>query len=141
MYIAPPRQKISVEAQDIDDLRSFYEIYFQTMTELKSAPIPYRLFNHIWNEFIPRNQAKIFVAEYNNKTIVGILLFTYKNVCHWTGNVSLEEYWDKRPTNLLLWRSIEWGVANNLELFDMGATVNDPSSGHYFFKKTWGGKK
>ena len=129
------------QANDLNDLRSYYEIYIHTMNRLKSTPLPYRFFEHIWKIFNPRNEVKIFIAEYNNKPVAGILQFIYKNVCYWTGNVSFEKYWDKRPTDLLLWHSIEWAVENNLKLFDMGSTINDPSSGHYFFKKTWGGKK
>jgi len=129
------------QAEDLNDLRSYYEIYVHTMSRLKIVPLPYRFFEYMWKVFSPKNEVKIFMAEYNNKLIAGILQLFYKKVCHWGGNVSLEEYWDKRPTDLLLWHSIEWAVENNLELFDMGSTANDPSSGHYFFKKTWGGKK
>jgi len=81
------------------------------------------------------------MAEYNNKPIAGILQFIYKKVCYWTGNVSLEEYWDKRPIDSLIWHSIKWAAENNLRLFDFGSTPNDPKSGHYFHKKTWGVKK
>ena len=129
------------QAEDLNDLQNYYEIYVHTMNRLKSNPLPYRFFEHIWKMFNPRNEVKIFMAEYNNKPVAGILQFIYKNVCYWTGNVSFEKYWDKRPTDVLLWHSIEWAVANDLELFDMGSTVDDPSSGHYFFKKTWGGTK
>lgn len=129
------------QAEDLNDLRSYYEIYVHTMSRLKSVPLPYRYFEYVWKVFSPKNEVKIFMAEYNNKLIAGILQLFYKKVCHWGGNVSLEEYWNKRPTDLLLWHSIEWAVANNLELFDMGSTINDPSSGHYFFKKSWGGTK
>jgi len=129
------------QAEDLNDLRRYYKIYVYTMNRLKSAPLPYRFFEYVWKVFSPKNEVKIFMAEYNNKPIAGILQFFYKKVCYWAGNVSLEGYWDKRPTDLLLWHSIEWAVANKFELFDMGSTINDPSSGHYFFKKTWGGKK
>jgi len=129
------------QAEDLNDLRSYYEIYVHTMSRLKNVPLPYRFFEYMWKVFSPKNEVKIFMAEYNNKLIAGILQLFYKKVCHWGGNVSLEEYWDKRPTDLLLWHSIEWAVANKFELFDMGSTINDLSSGHYFYKETWGGRK
>lgn len=129
------------EAQDLYDLQSFYKIYSRTMTQKRTTPLPYHLFHYIWDVFIPRNEAKIFVANYYNKPVGGILIFIYNGICHAWAWGSLKEYNDKRPIDLLLWHSIKWSFENNLKIFDLGNTDNDPSSGNYFFKRSWGGKK
>jgi len=135
------RGTIVYEAKDLGGLQNFYEIYVHSMTRLGTIPLPFSLLDHIWNVFIPKDEAKIFIAEYNNKPMGAILLFIYKGVCHaWTGG-SLDMYQDKRPMDVLLWHSIKWATTSGLELFDLGSTPNNPSSGHYFFKESWGGKK
>lgn len=129
------------QAEDLNDLRSYYEIYVRTMNRLKIVPLPYSYFEYIWKVFSPKNEAKIFMADYNNKPIAGVFLFFYKKVCHWAGNVSLEEYWDKRPTDLLLWNSIEWAVANKFELFDMGEHYQRPFIWALFLQEKLGRQK
>jgi len=135
------RGTVVYEAKNLTDLRNFHEIYVKTMIGLRSTSLPYRLFEYIWNEFVPKNGAKVFIAENDNKPIGAILLLVHKQICHaWSGG-SLDQYQDKRPMDVLLWHSIKWAFDRNLEVFDLGSTPSDPSSGHYFFKETWGGKK
>jgi predicted N-acyltransferase len=129
------------EAQDIDDLKDFYETYANTMSRLKSTPLPYRFFNCVWNTFVLKDQAKIFITEYENKAIGGILLLLHKDICHAWSCGSLYEYTDKRPLDLLIWNSIKWAHDQGYNIYDLGGTINDPSSGLYFYKKTWGGEK
>jgi lipid II:glycine glycyltransferase (peptidoglycan interpeptide bridge formation enzyme) len=135
------RGVIVQEAKDLSDLKSYYEIYVHTMNRLRSNPLPYDFFKHVWAVFNPKKEMKIFMACYNGRPIGGIMHFIYKKTCHWSGNVSLEQYQIKRPTDLLLWHSIKWSIDNDLSFLDMGSTENDPLSSHYFFKKTWGGEK
>ena len=129
------------EAHDFEDLLNVYEVYYKTMNRLKSKSLSLNLYNYIWDVFIPKNEAKMFIAEYNNKPIGSIVLFNYKGICHaWSGG-SLYEYRDKSPTDLLIWHSIKWASENDIRMFDLGSTVNDVSSGHYYHKKSWGGEK
>jgi CelD/BcsL family acetyltransferase involved in cellulose biosynthesis len=135
------RGTVVYEARDLTDLGNFHEIYVKTIIALRSTPLPYRLFEYIWDEFVPKDEAKIFIAENGNKPVGGVLLLVHKQICHaWSGG-SLDQYQDKRPMDVLLWHSIRWAFDRNLEVFDLGSTPSDHSSGHYFFKETWGGKK
>lgn len=129
------------EARNHSDLVAYYDIYLRTMDRLESAPVPFQFFNYIWDTFIPRNEAKIFIAEHKNRPIGGILLLIFGCVCNaWSGG-SLYDYQDKRPMDVLISHSIKWAAESNLKSFDFGSTPNDPKSGHYFHKKTWGGQK
>ncbi len=135
------RGAVVFEAQDSEDLQSFYSIYVRTLQRLGSNPLPYSFFDYIWGCFIRKKTAKLFLASYNDKPIGGILLFIHKGVCnYWTGG-TLNQFNDKRPMDLLIWHSIKWALTENLGSFDLGATYNDPSSGLYLFKKAWGGQK
>jgi lipid II:glycine glycyltransferase (peptidoglycan interpeptide bridge formation enzyme) len=129
------------EAHNIDDLKNFYETYVDTMSRLKNTPLPYRFFDFVWNAFVIKDEAQIFIAEYENKVIGGILLLLHKDICHAWSCGSLYEYTDKRPLDLLIWDSIKWAHDQEYNIFDLGGTINDPSSGLYFYKKTWGGEK
>jgi len=129
------------EAKNLDDLDAYYKIYSETMRRLDSARLPFQFFRYIWDKFVLGNEAKIFMAECNNILIGGIVLLVHKDVCNaWSGG-SLYEYEDRRPMDVLIWHSIKWAIENSMKSFDLGTTPNDPSSGHYFHKQTWGGEK
>lgn len=129
------------EAVGLNDLEKFYEVYLPTMRRLKSSPLPFQFFEYLWNTFESKDEIKIFLAEYNHKVIAGILRFIYKQVMHAAGAVYLREYRNKRPLDLLIWHTIGWGIEHDVKSIDFGGTPNDPSSGHYSFKESWGGKK
>lgn len=128
------------EASSHSDLETYYDIYLQTMDRLKSAPLPFQFYSNIWNTFAPRNEAKIFIAEYNSRPIGGVLLLIFGGVCNAYSSATLYEYQDKRPNDYLIWHSIKWATENNLRVFDFGSTPNDPKSGHYQYKQKWGGQ-
>jgi len=138
---AKVRGAIVRDAESLDDLESYYRVYLCNMQRLGSSPLPFQFFKYLWDVFKPKGEIKIFLAEYDHKVIAGVLKFVYKQVIYAWGAVSLSEYWNVRPMDLLEWHAIEWGVEHNLKLFDFGATPNDPSSGYHRFKETWGGEK
>lgn len=138
---AEARGAIVREAENLDDLESYYRIYLCNMQRLGGSPLPFQFFKYLWDVFKPKGEMKIFLAEYDHKVIAGVLRFVYKQVIYARGAVSLSEYWNLRPMDLLEWHSIEWGVEHNLKLFDFCATPNDPSSGLHRFKESWGGEK
>ena len=138
---AKKRGAIVRDAESLDDLESYYRIYLCNMQRLGISPLPFQFFKHLWDTFKPNGELKIFLAEYDHKVIAGVLRFVYKQVVYAWGAVSLSEYWNVRPMDLLEWHTIEWGVEHNLKLFDFCATPNDPSSGLYRFKESWGGEK
>lgn len=129
------------EVFDKDDLNIFYNLYVNNMNRLKSIPYPYDVLDYIWDNFILNDEAKMFISESKNEPIGGLLLFHYKGICHgWSCGV-LEKHRDKSPMDLLIWHSMKWAFERNLHFYDLGSTRNDPSSGHYFYKNSWGGEK
>ena len=129
------------EAENFYDLKQYYRIYLCNIHRLKSSPLPFQFFKYLWNVFKPKGEMKIFLTEYDNKIIAGALRFFYKKVIYEWGRVSLKEYYNLRPSDLLIWHIIKWGIENDMKLLDFGSTQNDPSSGHYLYKKAWGGEK
>ena len=126
------------EVVDKDNLNIFY---VNNMNKLKSKPYSYDVLDYIWDNFILNDEAKMFISEFKHEPIGGLLLFNYKGICHaWSCGV-LEKHRDKSPIDLLLWHSIKWAFDNNMNFYDLGSTRNDPSSGHYFHKNSWGGEK
>lgn len=140
---AKKRGSIVRDAESLNDLESYYSVYLCTMQRLRarSSALPFQFFKYLWDVFKTEGELKIFLAEYDNKVIAGVLIFVYKNVMYLWGAVSLSEYWNLRPMDLLYWQIIEWGVEHNFKLLDFGATSNNPSSGNYVFKRRWGGEK
>jgi CelD/BcsL family acetyltransferase involved in cellulose biosynthesis len=128
------------EAENLDDLERYYKIYLHTMQRLRSSPLPFQFYKYLWDVFMPKGEMKIFLAEYNNQVIAGVLRFMYKKTIHAWGACSLKEYWNKRPIDRLFWHTIKWGIEKNYKIMDLGSTINDPSSGHYYYKNSWGGE-
>jgi lipid II:glycine glycyltransferase (peptidoglycan interpeptide bridge formation enzyme) len=111
------------------------------MQRLKATPLPLSFFKYLWSIFEPTGEMKIFLCEYNNKAIAGVLRFIHKRVMYSWGAAFLREYAYQRPLDLLVWHTIKWSVDNGIYLLDLGSTPNNPSSTHYIFKKSWGGEK
>ena len=138
---AQERGTIVSEAESLNDVENYYEIYVRTMKRLKASPLPLSFLKNLWNVFEPKGEIKIFLAEYNHKAIAGVLRFIYKKVMYSWGAAFLKEYVYLRPLDLLVWHAIEWSVDHGIGLLDLGSTPNNPSESHFIFKKSWGGQK
>ncbi len=131
------------EAKNEDDLKLYYRLYLKTQKRHGSPPNDFRLFCNIYRQLQPMGVMRILLAKYQEKAIGGIIVFHFKRararIIYWWGNVTEPSYRHLNPTNLLLWKMIEWGNENGFKVFDLGRTRRGTSI--YHFKSGWSGKE
>jgi len=124
-------------AENLDDVKSFYELELLTRKK-HGLPTPsLRYFYDIWRTLEAKNLVRILLAEHNEKAIAGTMLFTFKDTILYAIGASDMRYLKYRPNNLVLWEGIEWGCRNGYRYFDFGGTPSDHLS-LLDFKKRWG---
>jgi len=121
------------------DWLDYYSIYEDSLLRWgKSASSKYEwsLFNTIQNK--ESSNITLWLAEYDNKIIAGALCFYAKqHVVYWHG-AALEEYFNTRPVNLLMYEIIKDACEQKYQWYDF-----NPSGGHEGvknFKKSFGAK-
>jgi len=127
------------EVKNENDLKLYYKLYLKTQKRHGSPPNSFKLFYNIYRQLQPMGIMRILLAKYQGKTIGGIITFHLNGIIYWWGNVTEPNYRHLNPTNLLLWKVIEWGNENNFKIFNLGRTRKGTSI--YHFKDGWGGKE
>lgn len=127
------------------DLEIFYKMHLKTTKRLGILPDPYLFIRGIWKILVPRGNAKFLFAYYKNKPIAVLCFLIFSDKIYTYISGSLEEYHNFYPNNLLMWRTLEYGLKNGFEFCDLmgspGPEENHhPEYGLYKFKKGWGGK-
>lgn len=129
----------TVEAKRVEQLGSYYMLYLKTQKRHGSPPHAYSLFQNLFEIFYPQGKMKITLAEFQGTIIAGIMTFLWGNTIYWSSNVTDIEHRHLNPTNLLLWKTIEYGSSKRNKVLDLGRTRPDTTI--YHFKKGWGGKE
>ena len=87
------------------------------------------------------SQIRLFIAEYNNKMIAGVINFICNSETVLAFYISHDEsYQELRPINLLFYKIFDWAIQNEFKVFDFGIfTVNEkPNMGLARFKENFG---
>lgn len=126
-------------ANDIAEVKDFYEILKNLYkNKIKKPLFPYPFFKG----FFESNLGIFLLVEYNNKVIGGIMCPILPNKVIYEYYVcGLDsEYKEQYPSVMATWAAIEYGMQNNIPLFDfMGAGSPDEDYGVREFKTRFGG--
>lgn len=134
------RSAIEVKiAEDEKELLNYYELYLETQKRHGSPPHAYDFFKLIWDKFHRLGCVYVWLAKYKDEVIAGNVIFRSRDTMDWWSNVTRTKYRNLNPTNLLLWTAIEWGLDNDIEIFNFGRTRQGSTIHH--FKKGWGGSE
>jgi len=130
------KKGVSVRKVDaVNFTRYFYSLYLKNMKRLGSPPESCAFFKHMFALL----DSHMFIAKYLGEIIGAILLLTHRENIYWYSAVVDDRYRYLNPTNLLLWRALEWGSERGFDRFIMGRTRK--GTGVYMFKSRWGGKE
>ena len=133
------KKKVEVRIAKADDIEIYYDLFVDTAKRAGFDPSfrSISFYRNLWTSLCEKGLAKIFLAEYKNQIISGIVFLTYKDAiigfCSGTDN----DFRNYEPNSLLFWKIIDWGNKNDFKSFDTAA-ANLPNL--YKFKKVWGGK-
>lgn len=136
-------RKLGVTIKEISIKNEVESLYFLLKSSYDKARHPLSektLFDAVYEHLVPKKMAKIFLADYKDTSIGGVLLLLYKQHVYEWYRGSLREYSKLHPNDLLVWNSLEWGSSNNFLVFDfMGAGKPDQKYGVREFKRQFGG--
>jgi len=88
--------------------------------------------------------AHLFLARYNNRTLVAWIVFVYNDTLYYPYGASSSEHKETMASNLMMWEAIKFGKNLGLKKFDMwgslgpNASPNDPWFGFHRFKQGYG---
>ena len=123
------------KTSSIYDIKLFYNLNLITKKRLGVPGHPERMFLEMFKELGPHCQ--LYLAEFQNKTIAGIVVIKFKGQVLYGYGASDENYLLHRPNDLLIWTAIEESCQEGYELFDFGRTL-PTERGLSMFKKKWG---
>jgi Uncharacterized protein involved in methicillin resistance len=119
----------------------FYNLLEETYNNVKIPLADITLFESAFEQLVPKNMAKFFLAKRDEEYIGARAVLIYKDFVHdWyagASNNSLSFY----PNDLLVWHILKWSIENNYKVFDFGgAGKPDVEYGPREFKRRFGGK-
>ncbi|KKT31237.1 MAG: FemAB family protein [Microgenomates group bacterium GW2011_GWF2_45_18] len=102
-------------------------------------------FQTLWEELKDSGLIKIYLAEYENKTLVSWIVFQHNNVMYYPYGASRSVSRDVMASNLMMWEMIRVAKRDGCTLFDMWGSLGpnphpkDPWFGFHKFKEGYGG--
>lgn len=122
---------------DKRDFSEFYKLYLGMRKRNGLLPQPLSFFLNLWEEFSPTGNIELKLAWLNSRLVSGVLLLKYRDVTNYEYGATDPAALKSRPSQLLLWRSIEKAHADGYRWFDFGRTRLD-NIGLLNFKDLWG---
>ncbi|AET70705.1 putative methicillin resistance protein [Desulfosporosinus orientis DSM 765] len=126
-----------VEPQTLEEwLEPYYELSCGVYRRQdKEPPFKREYFAALWQNLYPKGDLIVLTAQYDGKTIAGMIFPRDRNVGYYLDGVSDREYNKVVPNNLIQWEYLKRAQAMGIELYDM-VGANIPSIAK--FKKSFG---
>lgn len=119
---------------DNSRLREFYQVYAASVHNLGTPVYSYQYFEKLVHGF--GDQCKVFLVEYANKVVAGVLVFLHKDqVMPYYGG-ALKEYFNLAPNDFMYWELMRYAAAHGYKIFDFGRSKQ--GTGSFNFKRHWG---
>jgi len=136
----PMKEGVKVkDVEGTEQLDSYYRLYLQTQKRHGTPPHDHRLFERLFDVFSDAGKIRLLMAEYRGNLIGGVIMLRYDETIFWWNNVTDIRHRSLNPTNLLVWKMIEWGAQNGYRTLDLGRTRKGTAI--YHFKSRWGGQE
>lgn len=116
----------------------FKRIYEGTMNE-RQADGYYFFNNSFYNSILNDlgNNATIFYAQKEERIIAAAIIIYANGMLNYHLSGSIKEFQNLAPTNLLLWKVVEWGCDNGGKTFHLGGGVGCKEDSLFHFKRAF----
>ena len=136
----PMKEGVTVkDVEESEELEPYYGLYLQTQKRHGTPPHDQKLFEKLYDAFSDAGKIRLLMAEYQGNPIGGVIMLLHDKTIFWWNNVTDIKHRSLNPTNLLLWKIIEWGAQNGYHTLDLGRTRKGTAI--YHFKSRWGGRE
>lgn len=122
-------------SRDVEDLKTFYNLYVVTGIRDKIASRPYDYFERMLNTF-DENHMRIYIAEFEGEALSAAIAINYGKKTFYLYGASSNEKRNFMPNYLMQQEMIEWAIETGCDLYDFGGVfILDKSNGLYKFKE------
>ncbi len=133
------------EAENEEDLKTFYTLLEETAERDKFLIRGYEYFEWIWDLMVKSGYAQLFMAEYEGQVIAAALALILGDKVWYLYGASSNKYRNVMPNYLLQWEMIRWARNNGCSVYDFRGVSgdldeNNPLYGLYRFKRGFGGE-
>lgn len=132
-------------AQTIADVQAWYTLMQETGERDQFGIHTFDYYLQVWRIFVPRQQARLFLAEYQGQLLAGIFVGLFARQGIYLYGASSNEHRNLMPNYLLQWHAIRWAKqegATEYDFWGIAATDNEDEAlaGVSRFKRGWGGE-
>jgi len=113
-----------VEAENQEDLLTFYEMVKAAGKRQGFNPQPFSEYKAIWDIFRSKGQAKFFLAKWKGKYVAGVEVIAHLKTLQATSAGSLKEGWKARPNDYLHWKIMEWASQEGFHFYNLGGALS-----------------
>lgn len=127
-------------AEKEDEVRSWYDLYLDTMRWHAIPPRPYRFFEACWKLLGPAGHFRLLLAEYQEgpqrRLLAGSVFFMAGQTIFYAFNGRRRKDLSLRPNDAIHWRAIHDACYEGFRRYDFGEVVDD-NRGLAQFKSKW----
>ncbi len=119
-------QKLGVTVKQCskEHLRNFYNLHLRVRKNKYGIfPQPYRFFENVWDEYMPKDKGVMLGAFDKNGRFLGANIYLIcGNTLYYKFSTSLLDSLEFRPNNILVWEGIKFAKERQLKVLDMGSS-------------------
>lgn len=132
-------------AQSAEDVRAWYKVLQITSERDHFGIHTLDYYLRAWHIFALRNQARLFLAEYEGQLLAGIFVGLFAKQALYLYGASSNEHRSLMPNYLLQWEAIRWAKSEGATRYDFWGIAetnnqNEALAGVSRFKSGWGGQ-
>jgi CelD/BcsL family acetyltransferase involved in cellulose biosynthesis len=122
---------------DMQVVREFYRLNLLTRRKHGVPPQPFSFFENLWTDLRPRGGIEIVLAEYEGRTVAGVVLLAFHDTVVYAYGASDQGFLRYAPNHALFDAAIAWSAERGYRHFDFGRTAPE-NEGLMEFKQQWG---
>lgn len=148
------KKDVSVREAGVSDLSAFSDLMQATAQRDQFAVHSPDYYSAAYRLFVDSDQARLFVATYQENIIAGIFVFALKNRAWYFYGASGDVERERMPNHALQWAAIQWARSRGCTEYDLWGVPDEDAAtleaqyldrsdglwGVYRFKRGFGGK-
>jgi hypothetical protein len=124
---------------DNSQLKLLYKLHKENMKSIGGLAKDVKIIDQIKKNYLENKDYKVFIAEYENKVVAGLLVFYFKNTVEYYMPVINSEFRNLQALSLLIFEAMSQASILGYKTWNWGGTW-ESQKGVYSFKKRWGTK-
>lgn len=111
--------KKGVLVRESNDIKAFYRLIEETGKRDAFGVHSYEYYLSAYDNFYKKNKCALFLAEYENQPLAGIMVFINGNRAWYFYGASNEKERNRMPTYLLQWHAMKWAKEKGCKTYDL----------------------